>query len=67
MDQCLDLSMITVLSIEVSVGRDGSLTGLANVRDRTTRASEFVHNRASEMFKGNIFHVKESIRGGGIP
>ena len=34
---------------------------------RTTRGGEFEQNRALEMFRGNIFHVKESIGGGGNP
>ena len=38
---------------------------LANIGAGATRACEFVNNRTSERFRGNIFHTKEGIGGGG--
>ena len=38
---------------------------LANI-GAATRAGEFVHNRALEMFRGDLFHTKASFPLGGI-
>ena len=40
---------------------------LANIGAGATRASEFVNNQALKRYRGNIFHTKEGIGGGGIP